>query len=461
MHDERSAAVVGGGLAGLAAAWRLARAGVRVRVFEAGPRAGGVIGSVRGGGFLAELGANSLAEPSPAVRALFREAGLEPRLLPTNAEARRRYVVRGGRPLAVPTSPPGLLATRLLSLRAKLRVLAEPLAGPSREADESVSEMVRRRLGREVLDYLVEPFVAGIYAGDPDRLSARSAFPRLVGLEDEHGSLLRGAKAASRARRAAGGSRDPSIYSFAEGMEELPRALAAGLGGAVSVATAVRAVRQMPGGWAVETDASEETFGAVVLAVPAHALGAMEIEGMDAADAEALAAIPHAPVAVLVQGFRREDVAHPLDGFGMLIPRVERRRIMGVLFTSTMFPGRAPEGHVSLTTFVGGTRAPEMAALPPNRLASVVGGELRALLGVRGDPVFSHHHHWTRAIPQYVLGHGQAQRRMDAVERACPGVFLAGSYRSGVSVGDTLASGLKSADAALAHLRVPAAAVPA
>ena len=459
MEGDRTAAVVGAGLAGLAAAWRLARAGVRVRVLEAGGRAGGVIRSVREGGWLAERGPNSLAEPSPAVRALLAEAGLAERLLATRPEARRRYVVRGGRPLAVPTSPPGLLSTRLLSLPAKLRLLAEPLSRPSRAADESVAALARRRLGREVLDYLVEPFVAGIYAGDPERLSARAAFPRLVGLEERHGSLLRGAREAARARRAAGGPRDPAIGSFAEGMEALPRALAAGLGEAVTLETAVRAVRRLPGGWGVETDAGEEAFGAVVLAVPAHALGAMEVEGMEEDDTAALAAVPHAPVAVLVQGFRRQDVAHPLDGFGMLVPRVERRRVMGVLFSSTLFPGRAPDGHVCLTTFVGGTRDPALAALPAERLHAIVGEELRALLGVRGDPVFAHHHAWPRAIPQYVPGYGETQRRMDAVERACPGVFLAGSYRAGVSVGDTLASGLRAADAVLGHLRLDAPAL--
>ena len=461
MEEDRTAAVVGAGLAGLAAAWRLARAGVRVRVFEAGDRAGGVIRSVREGGWLAEHGANSLAEPPPAVRALLAEAGVEGRLIATRPEAKRRYVVRGGRPVAVPASPPRLLASRLLSLPAKLRVLADPLSRRGAGGDESVAALVRRRLGGEVLDYLVEPFVAGIYAGDPERLSARAAFPRLVAMEERHGSLLRGARETARARRAAGGPRDPAIGSFAGGMEELPRALAAGLGGAVSLGTAVRAVRRLPGGWAVETGAGEEAFGAVVLAVPAHALGAMEIGGSDPEDVAALARIPHAPVAVLVQGFRREDVAHPLDGFGMLVPRVERRRVMGVLFTSTLFPGRAPPGHVSLTTFVGGTRDPGLAALPAERLHALVGEELRALLGVRGAPVFLHHHHWPHAIPQYVLGYGGTQRRMDAVERACPGVFLAGSFRAGVSVGDTLASGLNAAGSALAHLRVPSAAVPA
>lgn len=463
MEERASAAVVGAGLAGLAAAWRLARAGVRVVLFEAGPHAGGVIRSVGEGGFLAEEGANSFTDPPPAVRALLAEAGLEGRRLASSPEARRRYVVRGGRPLAVPAGPPGLLTTRLLSAGGKLRVLREPWARRRPEGEESVAAMVRRRLGGEVLDYLVEPFVAGIYAGDPERLSARHAFPRLSALEERHGSLLRGARSAARERREAGGPRDPAILSFPGGMEELPRALAAGLGGALRLGTPVRAVRRAGEGWRVEAGGGAgETFGAVVLAVPAHALAALETDGARGrAGLDALSAIPHAAVAVRVMGFRREDVAHPLDGFGMLVPRVERRRILGTLFSSTLFPGRAPEGHVCLTTFVGGERDPALAALPAEAVDTLVREELRALLGVRGEPVFVHRHAWPRAIPQYEMGYGLLQRRMDELEHACPGLFLAGSFRAGVAVGDTLASGLSAADSALAHLRGAAAAVPA
>ncbi|HEX8272517.1 MAG TPA: protoporphyrinogen oxidase [Longimicrobiaceae bacterium] len=453
MAEVPAVAVVGAGLAGLAAAWRLSRAGARVRVFEAGGRAGGVVRTARAGGWLAEEGPNSMADPPPAVRALLREAGLEARLLPTGPAARRRYVVRGGRPLPVPLSPPGLLVSPLFSLGGRLRVLREPWAAPGGGAEESVAALARRRFGQEVLDYAVEPFVGGIFAGDAERLSARHAFPRLVAMEERHGSLLRAAVAAARERRAAGAAPGPASFSFAEGMEELPRALAAGLGGALSTGSPVRAVRRTDAGWEVRAEGAggAEAFDAVVLAVAAHQLAALDFEGAEAHALGSLQEIRHAPIAVAALGFRREDVAHPLDGFGMLVPRVERRRVLGVLFTSTLFPGRAPEGHALLTVFLGGDRSPELAALPAAEREAIVRGELAALLGVRGEPLFRHHAAWPRAIPQYLLGYGEVKARMDALERANPGLHLAGSYRAGVSVGDTLASGLAAADAVLAR----------
>lgn len=454
MGESPAVAVVGAGLAGLAAAWRLSRAGVRVRVFEAGERAGGVVRTARGGGWLAEEGPNSMADPPPAVGALLREAGLEARLLPTGPAARRRYVVRGGRPVAVPLSPPQLLASPLFSLAGRLRVLREPWAARGRGGEESVAALARRRFGQEVLDYAVEPFVAGIFAGDPERLSARHAFPRLVAMEERHGSLLRAAAAAARERRAAGAAPGPASFSFAEGMEELPRALAAGLGDALRTGSAVRSLRRTDSGWEVSAGGGDapETFDAVILATAAHQLSGLGFEAGEAAALRALEEVRYAPIAVAALGFRREDVAHPLDGFGMLVPRVERRRVLGVLFTSTLFPGRAPEGHALLTVFLGGERNPELAALPPDEREAVVREELAALLGVRGAPVFRHHAAWPRAIPQYVLGYGEVGARMDALERANPGLHLAGSYRAGVSVGDTLASGLAAADAVLARV---------
>ena len=465
MSDGPSAAVVGAGVAGLAAAWRLRRAGVSVRVYEAGARAGGVIRTERAGGFLAEHGPNSMAHPSARVRELLREAGLAEHALGVSPAAKKRYVVRRGRPEPVPLTPPALLTTRLLSVRGRLRVMREPWIAPApRGHDESVAEMARRRLGPEALDYLIDPFVTGIYAGDAERLSARHAVPRLKALEDAHGSLLRGMIAAARARKTAEAPVGPPIFSFVAGMEEIPRALAAGLGGVLHLSRPVRAIRRnvdtssarglegSDDGWTVIDAAGEEAaFDALVLAAPAHALRSIPIES-PGVDLSFAGAVEHAPIAVVTLGFRRADVAHPLDGFGMLVPRVERRAVLGVLFSSTMFEGRAPEGHVSLAAFVGGTRHPELAALSEDRLTDLVRAELSALLGAGGAPSFAHVVAWPRGIPQYVVGHGEVQRRADEAERAAPGLFLAGSWRSGVSVGDSLASGLHAADAALAKI---------
>lgn len=444
----RRIAVVGAGLAGLAAAFRLRRAGAEVVVFDTAGRAGGVVRSVGEDGWVAEEGAASLASP--------------PR-------GRRRYVVRDGRLRALPASPPALLASSFFSPGARLRLMGAPFApAPPPDADESVAAMVRRRLGPEVLAYAVDPFISGIYAGDPERLSVRHALPRLAALEAEHGSLLRGAMAMAFNGRPRDGERPalPRVFSFRGGMGALPAALADAVAPSFRLSARVTAIRRGASGdgWRVATDgdaqAAGEPFDAVIFTAPSHRAGGIAWDAENEGDVRAIAAIPHAPVAVLALGFRREDVAHPLDGFGVLCPSAERRAILGTLFSSTLFPGRAPAGHVLLTTFVGGVRDPDAVHLPAEWVRARVLGELRVLLGVAGAPVFEHLAVWPHAIPQPEVGHGERVRAMESLERRNPGLFLAGSWRAGVSVGDTLASGLRAADAALAHLATLTVAAP-
>lgn len=433
-----SVAVVGGGVTGLAAAYRLQSRGHLVTVYEAAPRVGGVVRTERREGYLAEAGPNTLTEPDPLVAALLEELGLAGRRVEAGEAARTRYVVRGGRPVALPSSPRDLLTTRAFSLRAKLTILAEPVLRRGEPAGaESVAGFVRRRLGGEVLDYAADPFVAGIYAGDPAALSMRHALPRLYALEREHGSLVRGAFARGR--------RSLRPFSFPDGLGEIPLALAARLGDRICSDAPVQTIARAGPGWLVRGADDETRHDAIVLAVPAHAFGTLRMEGPSGARLAELAAIPHAPVAVVTLGFRRGDVAHRLDGFGLLVPAVERRRVLGTLFSSTLFPGRAPPGHVTLTTFVGGTRQPELAALEAGAMVALVQEELAELLGARGEPTFRHVVRWSRAIPQYVLGYERWLDLMAEIERANPGLFLAGSYRGGVALGDALRSGLEAA----------------
>jgi oxygen-dependent protoporphyrinogen oxidase len=433
-----SVAVVGGGVTGLAAAYRLHSRGHLVTVYEAAPRVGGVVRTERREGYLAEAGPNTLTEPDPLVAALLDELGLAGRRVEAAAAARTRYVVRGGRLVALPSSPRDLLTTRAFSFRAKLAILGEPLVrGGDPAAEESIAGFVRRRLGDEVLDYAADPFVGGIYAGDPALLSMRHAMPRLYALEREHGSLVRGALARGR--------RSLRPFSFPDGLGEIPLALAARLGDRIRLAAPVQTIAHAGPGWLVHGADDETRHDAIILAVPAHAFGTLRVEGPAAARAAELAAIPHAPVAVVTLGFRRGDVAHPLDGFGVLVPAVERCQVLGTLFTSTLFPGRAPPGHVTLTTFVGGARQPELAGLEPGALVTLVQEELARLLGARGEPTFRHVVRWSRAIPQYVLGYERWLGLMAEVEGANPGLFLAGSYRGGVALGDALRSGLEAA----------------
>ena len=448
-------AVLGAGITGLTAAWALREAGSNPVVFEATPRVGGVIGSIRQGAWLHETGPNSLMEGSPTVSELLGSLGLDSRKLLAGPAARNRYVVRRGRPLAMPVSPGGFLATPLFSWRAKARLLGEPFRGraaPDRE--ESVAEFTVRRLGREFLDYAVEPLVGGVYAGDPALLSVRHAFPKLYALERNHGSLIRGAIALRS--RTAGPPGKP--LSFPEGLEELPRAIAAALGESVRTNARVRALSRTRSGWRVAWEGPaglrEEEFSAVVCALPADALASLRVDGETGPRTLASAAdIVHPPLVSVFTGYRRADVGHALDGFGMLVPRAERRGILGTLFSSTLFPGRAPEGHVALTTFVGGVRNPDSAGLDDDAVLELVQRELRALLDVRGPAVHAHVCRWARAIPQYNVGFGRFLRLYEEVEAAEPGLFIGGNCRDGISLAACLDSGRRLAAAVLAAAR--------
>ncbi len=438
-------AVIGGGLTGLTAAWQLHRAGVPVVVFEAAALPGGVIASTRDGAWLWESGPNTLLEGSADVAAFVDAVGLGGRRCYAADSANNRYVVRDAQLVAMPTSPLAFVRTRLFSWRAKLGLVGELWrARAPADAEESVADFVERRLGREFLDYAINPFVGGVYAGDPRRLSVRHGFPKLHALEQEHGSLLRGA---FRRRNTSGGPKG-RIFSFPEGLAELPRALAASLGGAVRDATRVQALRRPAGGWTIESGgpAGAESFSAVLCALPADALAQLRFEGVPGAERLAeLQAIEQPPVVSVFTGYRREDVAHPLDGFGLLMPEVERRRILGVLFSSTLFPGRAPEGHVALSTFVGGVRSPELARLDDAGLRQLVREELGALLGVRGEPVYCHVQRWPRAIPQYTLGYERFKAIFTGLEAAAPGLHFGGNARDGISLANCIESGRRLA----------------
>lgn len=447
-------AVIGGGITGLTAAWHLRQAGVDAVVFERTAAPGGVTSSNRDGEWLWETGPNTLFENSPGIAAFIDRLGLGSRRLEANPAAQRRYVVHRGAPLALPHSPWSFLTTRLLSLDAKLGVLGEPFRKARPDGhDESVAEFVVRRLGPEFLDRIVNPFVAGVYAGDPAQLSVRHAFPKLAALEREHGSLIRGAWR----RRSTAAGPGGKMISFPEGLAEIPRALAGQLGRALRTGHQVTAVRPDGPAWQVDFtaggDSHCETFGAVICTLPPDALSRLRLPGVPGAEALAeLAQIPQPPVASVFLGYRRTDVAHPLDGFGMLAPATERRRILGTLFTSTLFPGRAPAGHVALTTFVGGTRQPGLALMEDGPLLEMVRDELGALLGVKGAPVFSHIQRWPRAIPQYIVGFQRFEAICTAVEHHAPGLFLGGTCRHGVSLSHCLAAGEKLAELARERL---------
>ncbi len=456
------AIVVGAGISGLVVAHRLQRAGLTVAVLEVADRAGGVIGSVARHGRLFETGPNSALDTSPLIGELVDELGLAERLRWASTIADRRYVLRNGVPMALPTSPTAFFTSRLFSASAKLALLREPFVPPADpHAEESIAAFVRRRLGSEFLDYAIDPFVSGVYAGDPERISVQAAFPKLHALEQRWGSLIRGQVfgAAERRRQQGMAKNSARSFSFDGGMQVLTDVLAAGLHG-LHLQTRVSAFsRDADGGFLVNADVQGEPRSwrarQLVLAVPADAAAAL-LQPHAADAAAALREIDYAPVATVASAYARAAIGHALDGFGVLVPRVAQRRLLGVLFSSSMFGGRAAAGEVLLTSFVGGMRQPPLAALPEDELAALVHGEHQALLGARQAPLLQQVTRWPRAIPQYTLGHGRRLARVLAAERGLPGLLFCANWLGGVAVGDCIKSGHALADRALLAHRAAA-----
>lgn len=449
----KSVAIIGAGITGLTAAFYLKRKGIPVTVYESSGRVGGVIQSLRKDGYLAEFGPNTILETSPKVKQLVIDAGLASRRLDPDSKAEARYVVRYRRPVEMPSKPMGFLTTDLFSLKAKLAVVREPFIAPRRDGvEESIAQFVVRRFNQEFLDHAIDALVAGIYAGDPYKLSVTHAFPKLKALEDNYGSMIKGQILGGRERKRRGEvakDRAPK-FSFDEGLQVLPDALTAQLGDVVQLNTAVTRLIETADGWNVQTrcegEIAQAEHSAVIYCGTAFKLAELQVEAKQALDLPTFSEIRYPPVASVVLGFRREDVAHPASGFGMLIPKIEGFKILGTIFSSALFPNRAPAGHLAVTSYIGGERYPELASLPAEKLYEVVLEDLRVLLGVRGEPTFRHQFFYPKAIPQYNVGYGRYRDLMKEVEARAPGLYLAGHYRDGVSLSDSIISGCNVAE---------------
>jgi oxygen-dependent protoporphyrinogen oxidase len=429
------ALIIGGGISGLVCAHGLRAAGVDVLLVEASGRSGGTIHSQRVDGYLLELGPQSFSGTGPLL-ALCAEVGIAGDLVQAPPHA-PRYVLAGGKLKQAPLSPPAFLASDLVSARTKWNIVRD-LFGKSRapEEDESVGSFVRRKFSAELLDRLVGPFLSGVYAGDPERLSLRSAFPMLHDAEKRKGSVIRGLMA----RSGQGPRHKPTLQSFREGSETLPGALALRLGDRLRLNARVTRVESHGTGGAfqltVQTANQKETILAdnLVLATPTDVAGGL-LREVNPRLESLLGAIEYAPVAVVSLGYRRSEVGHPLTGFGFLVPRSARLRILGTVWNSSLFPGRAPDGQVLLTSFLGGATDTRATTLPPDELASLVHSEIKPLLAIRGAPSFSNVTIYPRALPQYNLGHAERLAAIEDQRRKCPNLWLAGNYLRGPSIG--------------------------
>ncbi len=446
-------AVIGGGITGLSAAFRLKKLGIETTLFESADRVGGVIHSVREGGYLVEEGPNTIMETSPVIGEMIAELGLEEKKRYSNPAADKKFIIKNGKPVEVPSSPISVMFSSFFSKSAKMRLMRESFVRRGDKEDESLADFVRRRLGQEFLDYAINPVVGGIYAGDPEELSVKEAFPKVYELEQKYGSLIQGQIRGAKDRRKSGevSRQNAPKLSFDEGVQVLPDAMAEYLGDVIRLNREVEQIRFSDGRWYISS--AVHSFDAVILALPAFRIAELNIGGAGDMDLSALKTIEYPPVASVALGFRREDVAHPLNGFGALVPAVERRNTLGTIFTSSLFENRAPEGHVTLTTYVGGTRQAELAGKSHEELCEFTWKDLRDLYGISGEPVYQHTKSHKRAIPQYNVGYGVYRNLMKDAESRLPGLCIAGHCRDGISLGDSIDSGDSAARKMDAYFR--------
>lgn len=430
-------AVIGGGISGLSTAFLLKRKGIDVTVFESSATFGGNLQTIEQDGYNIELGPNSLLRAPHSIE-IIRLLHLEKDVLSAAPAAKKRYVLLNGRLRAL---GPASLFNGYFSLKTLGKLVREPLLRSKSPEHESLAAFVERRLGTEVLDRAVDPFVSGIYAGDPRNLSIRAAFPKLFEMERDFGSLIVGA---FRGKGAKPDQSFPRTFSFRGGVKRLVSRLVEVLGeSALRPGVHVNTIGDSGSG---RFEVNGRDFDAVVASTPAWAAADL-IRAKDPDLAVDLAAVFYPQLAVAITGFRAEQIGKPLDGFGFLVPSKEKRPILGTLFISSIFPDRAPEGRHLLTTFLGGVNRGKLLDLMSDEdLKSTVTGQLADILKISGEPELFHIKRWKRAIPQYQVGYEDVLAKCESFEHQNLGIFFCSNFYRGISVGDCIKNAFSTAD---------------
>lgn len=438
--------ILGAGITGLTTAYLLHKDGYDVTVLEKKSEVGGSMESVWVDGCLFDRGPNSGLETTPILAKLVDELNLKDELFYGSKEANKRYILRNNRLHPLPMSPQAFLKTDLFSTNAKLRIFAEPFIGRSKDGYyQSIADFVKRRLGVEFLDYAINPFVAGVYAGDPEQLSVKSAFPKLYALEEKYGGLIIGTikSMKERKRRAEKSKQEAKMFSFKNGMQALPLALQKALDEKVIMNAEVVSLAKIEGGYKITYNHAGETKTIetqnLLSTVPAYTAADL-FKNFDSELARHLNEIYHPPVIVLYLVYNRKDIKHPLDGFGFLIPKKERKTFLGALWSSVIFPNRTPDDQAAFTLFIGGSRDPEIEKYDKELLLKKVKKEFSELMGITAEPLIQAERFWKKAIPQYNVGYIEHERYFEQFEQKFPGLYLGGNYRGGISVGDCLKS---------------------
>jgi oxygen-dependent protoporphyrinogen oxidase len=435
---------LGAGISGLATSYLLSKNGFDVTILEKKKEAGGSMESVYESSFLFDRGPNSGLETTPLIGQIVDEIGLRDQMVYANKKGNKRYILRNNQLYPLPMSPPAFLKTKLFSGPAKLRLMAEPFIGRSKDGYyQSIAEFVKRRLGKEFLDYAINPFVAGVYAGNPEDLSVKSAFPKLYELEEKYGGLIIGTikSMKERKQRAEKSKQSAKMFSFRDGMQTFPSALAKNLDSKVITSAEVNSIEKTGNGFKVNYKSGNISESidcdAVLSTIPSYS--ASEIfKPFDEKLSEHLNNIYYPPVLVLYLGYKESDIKQPLDGFGFLIPAKEKKSFLGAIWSSVLFPNRAPEGQASFTLFIGGSRNPEIGNIDKEILFKKARTEFESIMKINGNPTFISYRYWNKAIPQYNVGYIEHEKYFAEFEKNNPGIFLSGNYRGGISVGDCI-----------------------
>ena len=445
-------AIIGGGISGLSLAWFLLEKdpAADVTVFETEQRPGGKIWTDRAEGFLCEWGVNGFLDNKPKTLELSRKLKLEP--MRSNDASRKRFIYSGGLLHRLPESPPAFLFSNLLSLPGRLRVMAEPFIPGNAKEEETLAEFARRRLGREAYEKLIDPMASGIYAGNPETLSLRACFPKVYDLEKKHGGLVRGMFKLQQEKKKQGSAEKVGagpggvLTSYFDGMGELIRALKTMLGDRLRLGYRAVSIERKGSSYTVFfADSSSFEADTVIVASPAYAASEM-LRNIDRKIASTLSEIPYPSVSVACLGYKKDTITADLDAFGYLIPSREKRKILGTLYDSSIFPNRAPEGYALLRIMVGGARASELAMEQEPRLLEMIRKELSDIIGIRAEPDFVRIYRHEMAIPQYTVGHTERLRTLDRILEKQKNLYLSGNAYRGISVNDCIENSAKLAE---------------
>lgn len=424
--------IIGSGISGLTSAFWLKKRGYKVCVLEKEKTLGGSIDTLKKDGFLMELGPNTVLDNSPYLREIVRELKIEDDLIYAKKINKKRYILKDGKLIPLPSNPFNFLTSPIFSLKAKLKILKEPFIGRA-EKEETISEFTRRRLGEEMLKFAVGPFVSGVYAGDPEKLSVQFATRKIYALERDYGSLIKGAIAKRK-----GPSPSKGLFSFKKGLIEIIESMANYVENVFIETEAEEIIPQNDKYKVIAKKANEkieyETRGVILTG---DAISQWKIlKKLD--ESCPFNEIKYAGVVILGLALKREEVQHPLDGFGFLVPQIYNKPLLGCLFSSSLFDERAPEGYVLLTCFLGGALHPEVLEWAPVDLIDYTLNELKPILNIKSYAKYYFIKGWEMAIPQYNIGHKKFIDWAEEFQRKFKNIYISGNLLYGISVADCI-----------------------